>query len=219
MTSSDIENWISVDYDALPAIQVALLDAAATAFTMHGFATASIDIIASQIGATKGSVYYHYRSKADLFFAVHKRAMVMNLRAQVPVVKDSSLNPREKLQRMAYNHAMLMMDFLYYQRVTVQGVELHQLASTTPAERVALAQVIAMRDAYENLFRQVLEAGAAQGFFTEVDFRLAARAILGSLNWITVWYRPRETDSADYKQHVAEQLTRQVMFGVTHRDA
>lgn len=212
---SEIEQWISVDYDALPPIQRTLLDAAAKAFTIHGFAAASIDLIASQIGATKGSVYYHYRSKADLFFAVHKRAMVMNLRAQLPVVRDAALGPREKLLRMAYNHAMLMMEFIYDQRVTVQGVELHQSASTTPGEREALAQVIAMRDTYEGLFHQVLAEGAAQDVFSEADHRLATRAILGTLNWITVWYRPRDTEPPGYKQHVAGQLSRQALFGVT----
>ncbi len=217
MISPEISTWISVDYDALPPLQLSLLDAAAESFTKLGYAAASIDIIAREIGVTKGSVYYHYRSKGDLFLAVHKRAMVLNFRAQLPVVQLQDISATKKLERMIYNHAMLMMDQFYYQRVTVQGVELHQSSSTTPSEREALDQVVAMRDAYENLFRQVLADGAEQGDFSESDFRLASRAILGSLNWITMWYRPRAGDSTDYKEHVASQLTRQAISGVTNR--
>ena len=215
----EISSWISVDYDALPATQLSLLDAAAETFTKLGFAAASIDVIAREIGATKGSVYYHYRSKADLFLAVHKRAMVLNFRAQVPVIEQDKLSPRQKLEAMTYNHAMLMMEQFYYQRVTVQGVELHQSASTTPSEREALDQVVGMRDAYEDLFHQVLEAGASSGEFAEADFRLASRAILGSLNWITMWYRPRADEASGYREHVAKQLTRQALSGVMPRTA
>lgn len=212
--TSELENWVGIDYESMPAIQLKLLDAAAKAFTTYGFTAASIDVIASQIGATKGSVYYHYRSKTDLFFAVHKRAMVMNLKTQVPVACNETLGLREKLHRMAYLHAMLMMDSLYYQRVTVQGIELHQSVSTTPLEREALAEVIAMRDAYEALFLDVVSRGIDQGTFAKFDPSFAVKSILGGLNWITVWYRPRETEGPDFKERVATQLATQAISGI-----
>lgn len=213
--SSQIQAWIDTDFDTLAPTQLSILDAAATAFTLHGFAPASIDLIAKQIGVTKGSVYYYYRSKADLFFAVHKRAMALNLREIAAIFCDSSLACQDKLHAMAYRHAMLMMEHLYYQRVTVQGVELHQSASTTPAEREALAEVVAMRDAYEDFFVQVLQNGVAQQLFADMDCALAAKSILGSLNWITVWFRPRETDTAAFRHKVAAQLARQAVQGLT----
>ena len=212
--TAEIEKWVEVDYDALPAIQLRLLDAAAKTFTTYGFGAASIDLIASHIGATKGSVYYHYRSKIDLFFAVHKRAMVLNLRAQIPVVTDSALPPAEKLYRMAHVHAMLMMETIYYQRVTVQGVELHQSVSTTPMEREALAEVIAMRDAYEDLFTDVIKDGISAGVFKRVTPSVATKGILGMLNWITVWYRPREIEAVDFRERVANQLATQAVDGI-----
>ncbi|WP_192901779.1 TetR/AcrR family transcriptional regulator [Pigmentiphaga sp. H8] len=210
----ELENWVGIDYEALPPIQLKVLDAAARAFTAYGFAAASIDVIANQIGATKGSVYYYYRSKAELFFAVHKRAMIMNLKAQAPVAFDDTLEPAQQLYRMAYLHAHLMMDALYYQRVTVQGVELHQSVSTTPMEREALAEVITMRDAYERLFSQTVRAGIASGQFAQIDDSIAAKGILGMLNWITVWYRPRETEAANFKERVAGQLATQALQGI-----
>jgi len=215
--SPELANWVSRDYDSLPANQLRLLDAAAKAFTIYGFASASIDVIADQIGATKGSVYYYYRSKTDLFFAVHKRAMTMNLKTQVPLIQDMTLDAREKLRRMAYQHACLMMEFLYYQRVTVQGVELHQSVSTTPMQREALAEVVAMRDVYEGLFRTVVAQGVADGLFADIDPSLAVKGILGSLNWITVWYRPRETEAPDFRERVATQLSSQAIYGIAAR--
>ena len=211
---SDIRAWVAISDDSMSPMQLAILDAAAQAFTTLGYAAASVDLIASQIGATKGSVYYHYRSKGDLFFAVHKRAMTMNLRTQFPIFSDPGLSPKEKLLEMTREHALLMMNQIYYQRVTVQGVELHQSASTTPAERIALAEVVAMRDAYENLFVHVLKDGVSNKAFVDADCGIAAKAILGALNWITVWYRPRADDSGNYKEQTATQLSRQTVQGV-----
>jgi len=214
VTTPQIKSWIDAEPETLPATQSAILDAAAYMFTTNGFAAASVDLIANKIGVTKGSVYYYYRSKADLFFAVHKRAMVMNLREMTAIVKDAALKPKEKLHAMAYRHAMLMMNHLDYQRVTVQGVALHQSGSTTPAERDALSEVMAMRDAYENLFVDVLKAGVAKKVFENMDCALAARSILGSLNWITVWFRPRDADTDVFKKKVALQMARQAVHGV-----
>ena len=49
-----------------------ILDAAAEAFMASGFANATIDDIAREVGATKGLVYYHFRSKFDIFLAVYE---------------------------------------------------------------------------------------------------------------------------------------------------
>ena len=45
-----------------------ILDAAAVCFSKTGFSATSINDIADQLTATKGMVYHHYRSKAELFF-------------------------------------------------------------------------------------------------------------------------------------------------------
>ena len=58
-----------------------ILDAAAQAFMQKGFAPTSIDDVADVLGATKGQIYYYYRSKIDLFFDVHLSAMEMDMAA------------------------------------------------------------------------------------------------------------------------------------------
>jgi AcrR family transcriptional regulator len=50
-----------------------ILDAAATEFMNAGFDATSIDDIARRIGQTKGLIYYHFRSKIDIFPAVYER--------------------------------------------------------------------------------------------------------------------------------------------------
>jgi AcrR family transcriptional regulator len=51
----------------------ALLDAAVDVFVRRGFNAASLDEIAETAGFTRGAIYKHFDSKADLFFAANER--------------------------------------------------------------------------------------------------------------------------------------------------
>jgi AcrR family transcriptional regulator len=50
-----------------------LLDAAHEVFALKGFEGASLDEIADSAGYTRGAIYKHFESKAELFLAVNKR--------------------------------------------------------------------------------------------------------------------------------------------------
>jgi len=51
-----------------------LLDAAARVFAERGYEGASVDAIAAAAGVTTGALYWHFESKADLFFTLlHER--------------------------------------------------------------------------------------------------------------------------------------------------
>jgi len=47
-----------------------VLEAAARVFARKGFLGASLDEVAADAGLTKGAVYWHFKSKNDLFFAL-----------------------------------------------------------------------------------------------------------------------------------------------------
>jgi AcrR family transcriptional regulator len=51
-----------------------ILLAAENEFCRSGFAAANMDRIAKAAGLTKGAIFWHYKSKADLFKAIIKRA-------------------------------------------------------------------------------------------------------------------------------------------------
>lgn len=47
-----------------------ILQAAATIFARHGYSEATLDQVAAEAGLTKGSVYWHFASKSDLFLTL-----------------------------------------------------------------------------------------------------------------------------------------------------
>jgi AcrR family transcriptional regulator len=52
-----------------------ILMAAEDEFCRHGFVAANMDTIAKAAGLTKGAIFWHYKSKADLFEVIIKRAI------------------------------------------------------------------------------------------------------------------------------------------------
>ena len=165
-----------------------VLDAATEAFIQRGYAATSIDDVADRLGCTKGRVYHYFRTKGELFLGVHRRALDMAIQAVEPISKSSG-PASGRLYEMVVAHARLMMEETSYMRLAVQHVEMSlTVEGRTP--RQALLDVFALRREYEGYFEAVITEGVRSGVFREVNPGLMAKACLGVLNWMSVWYRP-----------------------------
>ena len=180
-----------------------ILDAAALAFMTKGYAATSIDDVADILSATKGKIYHHYRKKADLFFDVHKRGMEMDLAAVQTAATQPHTNAVEKLRAMTMSHITVIMENLPYQRVAVQGLEMHLAGETTASQRAVLAEILVLRDQYESLFREAIQQALNESNSPEQHLQIVVKAFFGALNWTTIWYRPRSEQSETEKQDVA----------------
>jgi AcrR family transcriptional regulator len=164
-----------------------VLDAAAAVFSRLGYDASSIDDVADELGATKGRVYHYFRSKADLLLGVLSTGARRLIDLTRPIAEDLSLAPQDKLERMARVHAMTMMTEHAYHRVSLESYD--QLFAK--GHRQADWEIVrGLRAEYEQLYLSVIEEGQAAGGFAEADPRVIVRGLLGSLNWLTVWYRP-----------------------------
>jgi AcrR family transcriptional regulator len=55
--------------------RAAILDAALAEFAEHGYAAASFSRIVERLGASKGTIYYYFADKEDLYLTVLERAL------------------------------------------------------------------------------------------------------------------------------------------------
>lgn len=191
----------------------AILDAAARLFARKGYLATSIDAIADELGATKGRVYHYYRGKAEIFLDVVVTGMHDLIAALEPVSRAPDVGPAEKTRRMAHLHASLMMVRNYPQRVAVQAVDNRRIPEIA-VQVEALDEVFELRRRYERMFVEVVEQGIAAGDFMPQDSVLAARAALGSLNWIPIWFSPERSSEAD-TERVAAFFANFVVCGLT----
>lgn len=182
-----------------------ILQAAAHCFKEKGFAATSIDDVARALGATKGMVYHHHRSKTDLFFAVYRRGMELNEAAISPYLQEPDALTR--LARMGFAHAMVLMAEQPFQRVLAQGVAMHQTGSTTAAQRETLLELIEIRKHYERMFREAIEAVVIAHHLTIGSISVATKSFLAVLNSSVFWYSPQPDEStAEQRSIAADQL-------------
>ncbi len=192
-----------------------ILQAAAELFMEFGYAATSIDAVAERLGATKGRIYHHYRSKADLYFDVQVAAMNRITEVVEPVARQPG-SAVQRLSAMALCHARILLTELPMQKVAVQGLERQLLGDTlgtTPAAK-RLRAVVKMRDDYERLFAEVIDDGIREGAFVDLPPRLATKPFFGVLNWATVWYSPRRLQSAESIDELARTLADFAMRGI-----
>ncbi len=195
-------------------IRAEILAAAAEAFRQKGYAGASIDLIAESMGSTKGLIYYYFKSKADLFFSIHIETMQRSL-SRVKLIAAEPTEPCDRLWQMLYHQAMDLMDNFSMQKVTIEGVQLHSSGSTTPTQRQTLEQVVAMRDEFEQLFVSVLKEGIAAKQFREISPDLGIKLILGSVNWMSYWFRPELSRSREANERIAEEAANLTLLGLS----
>jgi TetR/AcrR family transcriptional regulator len=89
---------------------------------------------------------------------------------------------REQLAHVIRQHVRVMTE-------TLQGSPLATEVSAFSRDRQR--DLIAARDAYERSVRRIIDRGIRRREFRRMNSKVAVFAILGAINWIARWYRPR----------------------------
>ena len=193
-----------------------ILDAAAEAFMLRGFGSTTIDDIAARVGATKGLIYYHFRSKFDVFIAVYEEGM-KRARDGVEPCSHGSGTGLERLTAMSVAHVSNLMEDVAYHHVVHQGVRAQASADLKVRQRDALISLNELRRDYEHMFRRVVVQGIEDGSLRSVNAPLATRTLLTSLNAVDVWYRKVEGQSQDEVDALAREVVDLIIGGITAR--
>ncbi|WP_291473937.1 TetR/AcrR family transcriptional regulator [Corynebacterium sp.] len=190
-----------------------ILDAAAVVFQSQGFERTTVDDIADRIGATKGRIYYCFRSKFDIYLAVYEAGMNGAFRSVQPLSEGPGTG-RDRLTAMSVGHLVNLMTDLGYHDVISQGVIAGRSTALKEHQRQALIELNEVRTRYEGLFRGVVTDGMADGSLCDGDARLATRFLLSSLNSTAMWFRVRENQDAAEIRDLAEQIADQAIGGL-----
>jgi TetR/AcrR family transcriptional regulator, cholesterol catabolism regulator len=164
-----------------------IYETASSLFSLHGYRATSVRDIARELDLQGGSLYAHISSKEDVLWEIVSRVAEEFDRAVRPIA-DQDGPACERLRQMIHGHVGVVVGHLSHATVFFQ--DWRHLSAARRAE------VLALRDAYEGLFRRVLAEGAERGEFAHHDARLAAIFLLTALNGIASWYRTDGEHSA-----------------------
>lgn len=171
-----------------------ILEVTAQLFRKKGFTGTSMQDIAKEVGILKGSIYYYFNSKNEIFREVLNNGINPVIKKAELVVAEK-ITPKEKLRKLIHYHMDYIMDHNFSLVIFFQ--EREKLPATQ------MEKYLEKRDRYENFFREVFKEGIEQGEFPEVNVPLTVFAILGMCNWIIQWYNPKGAQSAEeIKKHM-----------------
>jgi AcrR family transcriptional regulator len=166
--------------------QDAVLTAAVRLFNERGYDATSMFDIAESLGITKSSVYHHISGKEQLLQMAMDRALD-GLFEAADEVRTLDLPALDRLERLIRRSVLLLAE--RFEFVTV----LLRVRGNTAAEQHALDR---RREFDAVVTELVKQAQAEGGVRPDVDPATAARLLLGMVNSLTEWYRPR-TGGAD----------------------
>jgi AcrR family transcriptional regulator len=177
-----------------------LLEAAADIFYEKGYDAASLQEIAARVGILKGSIYYYIETKSDLRDNLLKQVHAEGLE-MIHRLAQTEGDAIDKLDAMIHGH----IDYATH-NLTKVTVYLHELKKLSSKERLKLFG----NHGYRDIFLDVLAKGQEEGtVLPALDAKLAAQAMLGALNSVYQWYRPKPGHpSSVVADHFADILLR-----------
>jgi len=157
-----------------------ILKVAARMFAEQGYEPTTLDMIAEELGLTKPGLYYYIKSKEDVLAHIFQ-AIFQSILAQIKAEISPDMTPQERLQ-------YLIEAYVTYACVYPEGRALFLYQSNLIS--VCNAEMLALREDYQQQLAETIEAGIAHGSFHVANARIASLALFGSLYCIPLWYQP-----------------------------
>lgn len=146
-----------------------------------GFAGTGIRLIAKEAGVSLATLYHYMSSKEDLLVGMMRENILTLLRdAEKALV--GRRKPADRITALVTAHLTI-----HATQSLLCVVCDTELRSLTPEHR---AEVVMYRDRYEQLWRDTIDQGVAQGDFRTADTAIASSALLEMCTGVAHWYKP-----------------------------
>lgn len=162
------------------ARRLEILRAAGREFRARGFAETGMRDIAEAAALSPANLYNYFQGKHELLFFCQDNALD-RLLGTLDVARRKKASAATRIRLVIVSHLRCLLD-------EVEGSAAHLLTSALPPRQQRY--LVAKRDRYEQGIRHLIASGIRSGEFVPRDAALAARAMLGALNWSVQWFRP-----------------------------
>lgn len=180
-----------------------ILEVAAEVFAEKGYDATSLQEIATRTGILKGSIYYYINTKGDMLAHLLRQAHDKGLSNIQPLAEGPG-NAAERLAAMIRRHA----EYVCTDR-NLTAVFVHERRRLTPEQSKAY---LGDEHAYRRLFQRVISEGQKEGTINpDLDPKLTALYLLGSVNSLYQWFQPNSQFSVS---KVCEHLVKSTLGGL-----
>jgi len=172
-----------------------IMDAAAKLFSKSGYQATTMDRLSEVTGLNKGTIYYYYKSKADILYdmcASTSESLATDLQSALEMEKatDGLAQYMSDMLRWVYRNQEYCQ--VYFQEAPF----FNEIFMEAP-----YAAIRAEQRQSTSMFYKLLAKGCASGEFKEFDVTYTGRLIRGLLLWTYRW--PEADDEIDIDKMVA----------------
>jgi AcrR family transcriptional regulator len=188
-----------------PSRRAEVCATAARLFREYGYSSATMDLIADEVGLNKGTLYHYYPAKSAILFELLSKQVdaTLELIDRVPAQGTATERMRE-LIRLQVDHVSNKHD-----EIVVFFQELPWVEKHLPPEQAADLRRRIRR--YEHFTKQLLIAGVRSGEFRPIDVAMVMSSMVGILAYVPVWFR---ASTGKAQATLVHELTDFVMNGV-----
>jgi AcrR family transcriptional regulator len=165
-----------------------LLQMAAHLFRNKGYERTTVRDLASAVGIQSGSIFHHFKSKDEILRAVMEETIHYNTALMRASLAEAS-SVRERVLALIRCELQSIMGGTG-EAMAVLVYEWRSLSEE------GQAQVLALRDIYEQIWLQVLGEAKDAGYIRG-DVFITRRFLTGALSWTTTWFRAEGSMSLD----------------------
>jgi AcrR family transcriptional regulator len=165
-----------------------LLQVSAHLFRNKGYERTTVRDLAGAVGIQSGSIFHHFKSKDEILRSVMEETIIYNTALMRTALAEAD-TVRERLLALIRCELQSIMGGSG-EAMAVLVYEWRSLSAD------AQAQVLALRDLYEQLWLQVL-GEAKQAGYIKGDVFVTRRFLTGALSWTTTWFRPQGSMTLD----------------------
>jgi AcrR family transcriptional regulator len=169
-----------------------ILSSALDAFYENGYHGTSVRDIARRAGLTVPALYYHHANKQAILYALLDHSINAAIETSRAALEAAGADPSERLDRLVECLVLFMTE---HRKSAAMDAEIRSL---TPENRRSYGN---KRRVVERMLTATIEDGVRAGTFDVTYPHDTARALLGMIQAVTIWFRPGGRLSA---QKVAE---------------
>ncbi len=178
-----------------------ILKVSAELFAANGY-SATIDQIAEQMGVTKGHIYYYFNSKQEILYQIFRKAMDFFLE-EIEEANNPEFPVDQRLKAVLKSHIIAICD---NKAVMTVFMDLPK-----DLAREYWKEIVVSRKKYERLIQELIKEGINKEYFVKENEKLLSYTILGSINWVYVWFQENAELSKDT---VAEMMSSYLVNGL-----
>lgn len=179
-----------------------ITDVAIEIFHEFGYQKASLRDIGRRVGVTQAAIYYHFRNKEEILYSIIEdtsRHLLLSLLACTSQNKD----PVDKLTEAITTHIGLMKTERKKVKILIEDKRLlgDELQALVKEKEKTIYR----------LYRDLLQEIKDRGRLKDIEMTTAVFGIIGQINWLYHWYRPKGEMPMD---QITESMVKMILFGL-----